>query len=134
MTLLRFPSLIYVVNGEPAPFHLVTLASQGLSILDWVLCKGQEIEGAEIWGPSQERHTLECSSCRTVKALNLTCKAPSPCRHQVDLPPAHRLPSQSITVGVVGGAEEVVSSFSSGVTLPSLEVGEMFSQGTSVGI
>ena len=45
----------------------------------------------------------------------------------MDLPPAHQLPSQSITVGVVGGAEEVVSSFSSGVTLPSLEVGEMFS-------
>lgn len=43
MTLLRFPSLIYVVNGEPASFHLVTLASQGLSILDWVLCKGQEM-------------------------------------------------------------------------------------------
>lgn len=52
----------------------------------------------------------------------------------MDLPPAHRLPSQSITVGVAGGAEEVVSSFSSDVTLPSLEVGEMFSQGTSVGI
>ena len=43
VTLLQFPSLTYVVTGEPASFHLVTLASQSLSILDWVLCKGQEM-------------------------------------------------------------------------------------------
>lgn len=67
-----------------------------------------------------------------MKALNLICKAPFPCRHQVDLPPAPRLPSQSITVGRDGG--KVVSSFADGVTLPSLEVGEVDSQGTSVGI
>lgn len=50
----------------------------------------------------------------------------------MDLPPAHRLLRQSITVSRDEG--KAVSSFADGVTLPSLEVGEVDSQGTSVGI